>query len=174
MATKNKRPAFNTKNFIAKIGSSKTIVAYRPDHTVFAQGDPADAVFYIEKGEVQLSVLSKRGKQAVLAILGPGDFCGEGSLNGHPLRMASAVTMTECSIVRVERAVMLQALHDEPRFSDVFIVHLLHRSARAEEDMIDQLFNSSEKRLARLLLLLENFGNEGKPETVMPRISPES
>ena len=174
MTTKTKRPAFNTKGFIAKIGSAKTIAAFHPSHTVFAQGDPADSVFYIEKGKVQLSVLSKRGKEAVLAILGPGDFFGEGSLNGHPLRMASAMTMMDSSIVRIERGVMLQALHDEPRFSEVFILHLLHRNARAEEDMIDQLFNSSEKRLARLLLLLSNFGKEGKPEPVIPRISQET
>jgi CRP-like cAMP-binding protein len=174
MATKNKRPAFNTKNFLAKIGSARTTVFYRPNHTVFAQGDPADAVFYIEKGKVQVTVLSNRGKEAVLSILGPGDFFGEGCLNGQLQRMSSVATMTECSIGRVERATMLQALHDEPRFSDLFISYLLHRSARAEEDMIDQLFNSSEKRLARILLLLANFGKEGKPEPVIPRISQET
>jgi CRP/FNR family transcriptional regulator, cyclic AMP receptor protein len=174
MATKIKRMAFNTRNFLAKIGGDRAAALYRPNQTVFSQGDPADSVFYIEKGKVQVSVLSKRGKEAVLAILGPGDFFGEGSLNGQPQRMASVVTMTECSIVRIERAVMLQALHDEPRFSDLFISYLLHRSARAEEDMIDQLFNSSEKRLARILLLLANFGKEGKPEPVIPRISQET
>jgi CRP/FNR family transcriptional regulator, cyclic AMP receptor protein len=174
MATKIKRMAFNTRNFLAKIGGDRAAALYRPNQTVFSQGDPAASVFYIEKGKVQVSVLSKRGKEAVLAILGPGDFFGEGSLNGQPQRMASVVTMTECSIVRIERAVMLQALHDEPRFSDLFISYLLHRSARAEEDMIDQLFNSSEKRLARILLLLANFGKEGKPEPVIPRISQET
>jgi CRP/FNR family transcriptional regulator, cyclic AMP receptor protein len=174
MATKIKRMAFNTRNFLAKIGGDRAAALYRPNQTVFSQGDPADSVFYIEKGKVQVSVLSKRGKEAVLAILGPGDFFGEGSLNGQPQRMASVVTMTECSIVRIERAVMLQALHDEPRFSELFILYLLHRSARAEEDMIDHLFNSSEKRLARVLLQLANFGKEGKPEPVIPRISQET
>jgi CRP-like cAMP-binding protein len=174
MATKTKRPAFNAKGFLAKIGGARTAAFYRPGQTVFSQADPADSVFYLEKGKVQVSVLSARGKEAVLAILGPGDFFGEGSLNGQPQRMASVVTMTECSIVRIERAAMLQALHDEPRFSDLFILYLLHRSARAEEDMIDQLFNSSEKRLARILLLLANFGKEGKPEPVIPRISQET
>jgi CRP/FNR family cyclic AMP-dependent transcriptional regulator len=174
MATKTKKTAFSAKSFLAKIGGDRTTTFYRPNQTVFAQGDPADSVFYIEKGKVQVSVLSKRGKEAVLAILGPGDFFGEGALNGQPQRMASVATMTECSIVRLERAAMLQALHDEPRFSDLFISYLLHRSARAEEDMIDQLFNSSEKRLARILLLLANFGKEGKPEPVIPRISQET
>jgi len=174
MAIKTKRSAFNTKSFLAKLGSARTVAFYRANHTVFAQGDLADAVFYIEKGKVQVTVLSNRGKEAVLAILGPGDFFGEGTLNGHPQRMVSVVTMTECSIVRVERAAMVQALHDEPRFSDLFISYLLHRSARAEEDMIDQLFNSSEKRLARILLLLANFGKDGKPEPVIPRISQET
>jgi CRP-like cAMP-binding protein len=174
MATKIKRMAFNTRNFLAKIGGDRAAALYRPNQTVFSQGDPADSVFYIEKGKVQVSVLSKRGKEAVLAILGPGDFFGEGCLNGQPQRMASVATMTECSIVRLERAAMLQALHDEPIFSDLFISYLLHRSARAEEDMIDQLFNSSEKRLARILLLLANFGKEGKPEPVIPRISQET
>jgi CRP/FNR family cyclic AMP-dependent transcriptional regulator len=174
MATKTKRTAFSAKNFLAKIGGARTAAFYRPNQTVFSQGDPADSVFHIEKGKVQISVLSKRGKEAVLAILGPGDFFGEGALNGQLQRMASVATMTECSIVRIERAVMLQALHDEPRFSDLFISYLLHRSARAEEDMIDQLFNSSEKRLARILLLLANFGKEGKPEPVIPRISQET
>ena len=173
MATKTKKTAFSAKSFLAKIGGDRTTTFYRPNQTVFAQGDPADSVFYVERGKVQISVLSKRGKEAVLAILGPGDFFGEGSLNGQPQRMASVVTMTECSIVRIERAVMLHALHDEPRFSDLFILYLLHRSARAEEDMIDQLFNSSEKRLARVLLLLSNFGKEGKPEPIIPRISQE-
>jgi CRP/FNR family transcriptional regulator, cyclic AMP receptor protein len=174
MATKTKRTAFNAKGFLAKIGGDRADAFYRPDHTVFSQGDPADSVFHIEKGKVQVSVLSKRGKEAVLAILGPGDFFGEGCLNGQSQRMTSVVTMTECSIVRIERAAMLQALHDEPKFSDLFIAYLLQQSARAEEAMIDQLFNSSEKRLARLLLLLSNFGKEGKPEPVIPRISQET
>jgi CRP/FNR family cyclic AMP-dependent transcriptional regulator len=173
MATKIKRAAFNAKNFLAKIGSSKTIATYPPKQRIFSQGDPADSIFYIEKGKIQVSVLSKRGKEAVLAILGPGDFFGEGCLNGHPQRMVSVVTMEECSIVRLPRATMLQALHDEPKFSDMFISYLLRRSARAEEDMIDQLFNSSEKRLARLLLLLANFGKEGKIEPLIPPISQE-
>jgi CRP-like cAMP-binding protein len=173
MATKIKRAAFNAKIFIAKMGGTKTITSYPPKHTIFSQGDPADSIFYIEKGKVQVSVLSKRGKEAVLAILGPGDFFGEGCLNGHPQRMVSVMTMEECSIVRIERAAMLQSLHDEPRFSDLFIAYLLRRSARAEEDMIDQLFNSSEKRLARLLLLLANFGKDGKIEPVIPPISQE-
>jgi CRP/FNR family transcriptional regulator, cyclic AMP receptor protein len=174
MTTKTKRLTFSTKSLLAAIGGGKTIAFYTANHTVFAQGDPADAVYFIERGRVRISVLSQRGKEAVLAILGPGDFFGEGCLRGPPQRLMSAMTMTECSIVRLERAAMAQALNDEPRLSEMFISYLLHRVARSEEDMIDQLLNSSEKRLARVLLQLASFGKNGKPEAIIPRISQET
>jgi CRP/FNR family transcriptional regulator, cyclic AMP receptor protein len=147
---------------------------YRKKHVIFAQGSPADAVFYIEKGKVKLTVLSTRGKEAVVAILGAGDFFGEGSLAGQPLRMATATSMTECSIVRAQREFMIRMLHDEPTLSELFMSYLLSRNVRIEEDLVDQLFNSSEKRLARILLLLTRFGKDGQHELVIPRISQET
>jgi len=141
---------------------------------VFSQGDPANAIFYIQKGKVKLTVVSTRGKEAVVAILGVGDFFGEGCLAGQTLRMATASTMGECSVMRLEKERTIRLLHDEPAFSELFIAHLLARSIRIEEDLVDQLFNSSEKRLARVLLLLANFGKEGKPELVIPKVSQET
>jgi CRP-like cAMP-binding protein len=149
-------------------------VALHNQQIVFSQGDPADAVFCIQKGKTQLKVVSKQGKEAILAILGVGDFFGEGCLAGQPLRMSTAVAVTECSVLRIEKSAMIAALQDEPVFSALFIAYLLTRNVRIEEDLIDQLFNSSEKRLARLLLLLANFGKEGKPEPVIPKVSQES
>jgi CRP/FNR family transcriptional regulator, cyclic AMP receptor protein len=141
---------------------------------VFSQGDTADAVFYIEKGKIELRVLSQQGKEAILASLGVGDFFGEGCLAGQPLRMATAVAAAESSVMRVEKSAMIAMLREEPVFSALFMSYLLTRNTRIEEDLVDQLFNSSEKRLARLLLLLANFGKEGKPEPVIPKVSRET
>jgi CRP/FNR family cyclic AMP-dependent transcriptional regulator len=141
---------------------------------IFSQGDPADAIFYIQKGKVKLTVLSKQGKEAVVAILGVGDFFGEGCLAGQPLRMATAISMTSCSIMKLSKTDVIRTLHEQPSFSEVFVAHLLSRNIRIEEDLVDQLFNSSEKRLARVLLLLANFGKEGTPQTVIPKMSQET
>ena len=168
------RPSFDPNAFLARVEAGKTSVALHNQQIVFSQGDPADAVFCIQKGKIQLKVLSQQGKEAILAILGVGDFFGEGCLAGQPLRMSTAVAVTECSVLRIEKSAMIAALQDEPVFSALFIAYLLTRNVRIEEDLIDQLFNSSEKRLARLLLLLANFGKEGKPEPVIPKVSQES
>jgi CRP-like cAMP-binding protein len=146
-----------------------------PKHqTVFAQGEPADAVFYIQKGKVKITVISEQGKEAVIAILGPREFCGEGCLAGQPRRMATAATITECEILRLEKEAIIRVLHDEPAFSERFVSHLLARSIRVEGDLIDQLFNSSEKRLARALPLLANFGKEGRPEPILAKVSQQT
>lgn len=137
------------------------------------QGDPADAVFYIQEGKVRIAVVSKRGKEAVVALHGEGEFFGEGCLTGQPLRLATAKAMTACSIMRIDKATMVHVLRDEPKFSEFFMSYILARNARVEEDLVDQLFNSSEKRLARLLLLMANFGKEGRPETVITKVSQE-
>jgi CRP/FNR family cyclic AMP-dependent transcriptional regulator len=146
----------------------------RKEQTIFSQGDAADAVFYIQKGKVKLTVVSEQGKEAVVAIQGPDEFCGEGCLTGQPRRMATAAAMTECEIMRLEKGAIVRALHDEPAFSEMFVAHLLSRTIRVEEDLVDQLFNSSEKRLARALLLLANFGKEGRPEPVIANVSQET
>jgi CRP/FNR family transcriptional regulator, cyclic AMP receptor protein len=156
------------------VGKGKTLLEYRKRKTVFAQGDSADAVFYVQKGRVKLSVASAQGKEAVIAIMGPGDFLGEGCLAGQPLRLATATSLTECSLVRVEKKAVVQLLHTQSAFSEFFISYLLGRNLRIQEDLIDQLSNSSEKRLARLLLLLANFGKDGKSEPVIPKISQET
>jgi CRP/FNR family cyclic AMP-dependent transcriptional regulator len=168
------RPSFDPDAFLARVGAGKTSVALHNQQIVFSQGDPADAVFCIQKGKTQLKVLSQQGKEAILAIFGVGDFFGEGCLAGQPLRMSTAVAVTECSVLRIEKSAMIAALQDEPVFSALFIAYLLTRNVRIEEDLIDQLFNSSEKRLARVLLLLANFGKEGNPEPVVPKVSQES
>ena len=170
-----KKPApFDPGTYLVKVQGGETVKEYRKKQTIFVQGSPADAVFYIEKGKVKLTVLSARGKEAVVAILGSGDFFGEGSLAGQPLRMATATSMTECSILRVNKETMIRTLHDEHAFSELFMSYLLSRNTRIEEDLVDQLFNSSEKRLARILLLLTRFGKEGQHELVVPRISQET
>jgi CRP/FNR family cyclic AMP-dependent transcriptional regulator len=171
--SKPKAP-FDVKAFLTKANGGKTINSYRNNATIFVQGDPADAIFYIQKGKVKLTVVSKRGKEAVIALLGEGDFFGEGCLAGQPLRMATAVTLSNCSIMRLEKAGVVQLLHEEPLFSEMFVAHLLSRNIKIEEDLVDQLFNSSEKRLARVLLLLANFGKEGRPEEVIPKMSQET
>jgi CRP/FNR family transcriptional regulator, cyclic AMP receptor protein len=171
---KKNRAAFDPKIFLANVGEGKTISKYQKDKIVFSQGDVADAVFYIQQGKVKLTVVSEQGKEAVIAILGPGQFFGEGCLNGHPLRIATTRAVDESVITRLEKATMIATIHNEPEFSELFMTYLLSRSSRIEEDLIDQLFNSSEKRLARLLLLLANFGKEGRPEPIVGKFSQET
>lgn len=167
-------PVFNLENFLAKADGGRTVFTYLKEQAVFLQGDPADAVFYIQKGKIKISVLSEQGKQVVVGILGPKQFCGEGCLAGQPLRMATATTISGCQIMRIEKNSMIQVLKDEPLFSETFVAHLLKRNIRIEEDLVDQLFNSSEKRLARALLLLANFGKEDKPEPIITKVSQET
>lgn len=168
------RALFDPKIFLVKVGDGKTISKYRKNQTIFSQGQNADAIFYIQKGKVKLTVVSDQGKEAVIAILGPGDFFGEGCLNGHPLRLATTRSVDESIITRLEKATMIATIHNEPNFSELFMTYLLTRNSRIEEDLIDQLFNSSEKRLARLLLLLANFGKETKPEPIVGKVSQET
>jgi CRP-like cAMP-binding protein len=170
----NGKPPFDPQLFLARVGAGKTRTGLRRRQIVFSQGDTADAVFYIEKGKIELRVLSQQGKEAILASLGVGDFFGEGCLAGQPLRMATAVAAAESSVMQVEKSAMIAVLREEPVFSALFMSYLLTRNTRIEEDLVDQLFNSSEKRLARLLLLLANFGKEGKPEPVLPKVSQET
>jgi CRP-like cAMP-binding protein len=165
---------FDPSTFLATIGDGRKSLTVSRKQGVFTQGDPADAVFYIQKGKVRLSVVSKTGKEATIGILGDGNFFGEGSLAGQALRMGSAVAMTDCSLLRIDKKAMIDALHREHAFSDMFVAYLLARNIRYEEDLVDQLFNSSEKRLARVLLMLAHFGKEGVPETVVPKISQET
>jgi CRP-like cAMP-binding protein len=167
------KPPFDAKIFLTKIGRGRTLMDFRDGQAVFSQGDPADAVYYIQKGKLRLTVVSKQGKEAIIAILTAGNFFGEGCLAGQIKRMATATAMTDCAIMRLAKPEIIQVLHDEPVFSELFLHHLLSRNIRIEEDLVDQLFNSSEKRLARVLLLLANFGKEGKPEPVVAKISQE-
>src|SRR3984893_15125565 len=168
------KPPFDPQAFLAKANGGRTLSAYKINQIVFSQGEPADSIFYIQEGKVKLTVVSDQGKEAIVAILGTGDFCGEGCLAGQPLRMATAAAMETSAIMRVEKAAMIRLLHDEPEFSERFMSHLLARNIRVEADLVDQLFNSSEKRLARLLLILAKFGKEGKPEPVIAKISQET
>jgi len=174
MAAKKKAPVFDPVAFLSKVSEEKSTTELQIKQVVFRQGDPADAIFYIQKGKIKLTVLSKQGKEAVIAILGKGDFFGEGCLAGQPLRMATATAMSECSVVRMKKGRMVRVLQKEPTFSEMFVTYLLSRNIRIEEDLVDQLFNSSEKRLARVLLLLANFGKEGKPEPVVVKLSQET
>jgi CRP-like cAMP-binding protein len=173
MAIKRKA-SFDPKAFLAKVGEGRSIGDYHKDQTVFSQGDPADAVFYLQNGRVKLTVVSEQGKEAVVAIHGTNEFFGEGCLTSQALRIATVTTLTESVIVRLEKAAIIRVIHEEPAFSEMFIAHLLGRTLRVEADLVDQLFNSSEKRLARLLLLLANFGKEGKPEPIIAKISQET
>jgi CRP/FNR family cyclic AMP-dependent transcriptional regulator len=170
---KNKRN-FDPHAFLATIGEGRKVALFRRKQTIFTQGDSADAVFYVQTGKVKLAVVSKTGKEATIGILGEGDFFGEGSLAGQTLRMGSAIAMTDCTVLRIDKKAMMAALHREHELSDMFVAYLLARNIRYEEDLVDQLFNSSEKRLARILLLLARFGKEGRPETVVPKISQEA
>jgi CRP/FNR family cyclic AMP-dependent transcriptional regulator len=168
------RAAFDPKIFLAKVADGKTISKYRKDQIVFSQGAIADAVFYIQSGKIKLTVVSERGKEAVVGVLGPRHFCGEGCLNGHPLRVTTATAIEHSLLTRIPKAAMIAALHDHPEFSELFVADLLSRNSRIEEDLIDQLFNSSEKRLARALLLLANFGKEATTEPIIGKVSQET
>jgi CRP/FNR family transcriptional regulator, cyclic AMP receptor protein len=169
-----KRRKFNPQTFLSTIDDGRTITTFTKKQKIFAQGDPSDAVFYIQRGKVKLTVLSASGKEATIGIQNEGDFFGEGCLTGQPLRMCSASAMTDCAIMRIQKKSMMDVIHRERTFSDMFVAYLLIRNIRHEEDLVDQLFNSSEKRLARVLLLLAHFGKDGKPEVAIPKISQET
>lgn len=171
---KRKAKPFAPTTFLTKAGGGKTISKYQIDQPIFLQGDPADSVFYIQSGKVKVTVVSEQGKEAVVAILGPKEFCGEGCLAGQLRRMGTATAMMESEIMRLEKRAMIRVLHEEPAFSEMFVAYLLARTIRVEEDLVDQLFNSSEKRLARALLLLANFGKEGRPEPIIAKISQQT
>jgi CRP/FNR family cyclic AMP-dependent transcriptional regulator len=173
-AVMKKNRGFAPDTFLATIGDGRKILSVPKKHAIFAQGDRADSIFYIQTGKVKLTVVSQAGKEATIAIISEKNFFGEGSLAGQVLRMGSAEAMTDCDLLRVEKKAMMDALHREHAFSDMFVAYLLARNIRYEEDLVDQLFNSSEKRLARVLLLLARFGKEGIPETVVPKISQET
>ena len=173
MSVKKKRD-FDLKAFLATIGEGRKFVLVPKKQTIFAQGDPSDAVFYIQNGKVKLTVVSNDGKEATIGILSEGDFFGEGCLAGQSRRMASATALTDAAVLRIEKSAMMRVLHREHTLSDMFVAYLLARNIRYEEDLVDQLFNSSEKRLARILLLLAHFGKEGTPETVVPKIGQET
>jgi len=166
--------AFDPQAFLATVSQGRSVADYRKGSVVFQQASPADAVFYIQKGKIKISVASKQGKEAVVALLGPGEFFGEGCLIGQPLRLATAKAMTDSEVLRVGKAEIIRVLHDEPSFGELFIAHLLTRNSRVEEDLVDQLFNSSEKRLARTLLLLANFGKDGGPQPITTPMSQET
>ncbi len=166
--------SFDPKAFLASVGAGRSITKSREGELIFSQGDPADALFYIQKGKVKITTISEHGKEAVVAILNAGDFFGEGCLAGQPLRISTAAAMIDTLAARLDKAAVIRVLHDEPAFSELFMTYLLARNIRMEADLIDQLFNSSEKRLARLLLLLANFGKEGKPQPVVAKISQET
>jgi CRP-like cAMP-binding protein len=181
MNRKTKRPAklparlpFDPKEFLSKVNGGQRIFDYRKDQNVFRQGDPADAVFYIQSGKVKKTVVSEQGKEAVVALLGAGDFFGEGCLAGETLRLSTVAALSKCTIARISKVDITRVIHEEPAFAELFIAHLLGRNSRVEEDLVDQLFNSSEKRLARTLLLLANFGKESKPEPIIAKVSQET
>jgi CRP/FNR family cyclic AMP-dependent transcriptional regulator len=165
---------FDPAVFLETAAKGRAVATHQTKQVIFAQGDAADSVIYIKSGKVKVTVVSKHGKEAVIAILGPDEFLGEGCLIGQPKRLATATAMTECVTMRVEKTEIMRVLHDEPAFSQMFVSHILARNARVEEDLVDQLFNSTEKRLARVLLLLANFGKEGRPEPIIAKISQET
>jgi CRP/FNR family transcriptional regulator, cyclic AMP receptor protein len=173
MTRKAKLP-FDPKEFLLKVNGGQRIFDYRKDQIIYRQGDPADTVFYIQSGRVKKTVVSEQGKEAVVALLGPGDFFGEGCLAGEAVHLSTVATLTKCTIARMSKADITRVIHEEPAFAELFIAHLLARNSRVEEDLVDQLFNSSEKRLARVLLLLANFGKEGRPVPVIAKISQET
>jgi CRP/FNR family transcriptional regulator, cyclic AMP receptor protein len=174
VAASKKLIKFDTKAFLSTINGGRKIEAFPKNQTIFSQGDSADAVFYIKEGKVKLTVVSKSGKEATIGILNKGDFFGEGCLTGQPLRLCSAAAMTDCSVMKIDKKSMVDVLHREPAFSKMFVAYLLARNIRYEEDLVDQLFNSSEKRLARILLLLAHFGKEGVPQNLIANISQET
>jgi CRP/FNR family cyclic AMP-dependent transcriptional regulator len=165
---------FDPEAFLAEASLGHSVSEYRSGDVIFAQGDRADDIFFVQAGKVKIAVVSRQGKEAVVGVLSAGNFFGEGTLAGQQVRMSTAIAMDECTIVRLSKSAMVSTLHDQPTFSAFFIAHLLSRNLRIEEDLVDQLFNSSEKRLARILLLLANFGKEGRPETVIPNITQET
>jgi len=171
---KKSKPKFDPEVFLAKADGGLTISKHGKGQVVFAQGDPADSVFYIREGRVKITVMSDQGKEAVVAFLKAGDFIGEGCLTGRPRRVSTARAVEDSIITRMDKATMVRVLRDEPSFSELFTAHLLARTLRVEEDLVDQLFNSSEKRLARALLLLANFGKDGKQEPVIAKVSQET
>jgi cAMP-binding proteins - catabolite gene activator and regulatory subunit of cAMP-dependent protein kinases len=173
-ASARKRGEFDPKKFLATIGEGRKVVVFSKKETIITQGDAADTVFYIQEGKVRLTVVSENGKEATIGVLSAGDFFGEGCLAGQIIRMSSAKAMTDCELLRIEKPAMVEVLHREHALSDMFVSYLLGRNIRYEEDLVDQLFNSSEKRLARVLLLLAHFGKEGVPQAVIPRISQET
>jgi len=168
------KETFDAQVSLGKVGTGKAILEFEKGRKVFEQGDAADAIYYVQKGKIKLTVMSDQGKEAVVGILEPGQFFGESCLTGHKLRISTTTAMEHCVITAIKRAAMITLLHDEPTFSEFFIEHLLTRNIRIEEDLIDQLFNSSERRLARMLLLLANFGKEGVPQRITPNISQET
>lgn len=170
----DKKLLFDPESFLATADRGKTISEYETNHVLFLQGEPSDSVFYIQSGKVKVTVLSEHGKEAVIAMLGAGDFCGERCLAGQAIRTEAATAMSDCAVVRIEKAIIVRLIHEEPAFAERLISHLLDRNNRIESDLIDQLFNSSEKRLARLLLTMANFGKEGRPEPIVPMISQET
>ena len=174
MAKAKKKRQFDPRVFLSTVDGGRTITSYRPNQKVFSQGEPADSVFYIQEGKVKVLVISHQGKEAVVALQGKGDFFGEGCLTGQPLRLATVTAITESTIMRIDKATMVRVLRDEPKFSEMFMAYILTRNARVEEDLVDQLFNSSEKRLARVLVLMANFGKEAKPEPILAKISQET
>ena len=173
MVPTRKQP-FDAKVFLSEVNGGRTISQYRKNQIIFAQGDPSDSIFYIQTGKVKVTVVSKQGREAIVAILGTDDFFGEGCLVGQPRRLGTATAMTEAVIMRLGKMTVTEVIHKEAAFSEMFIAHLLSRTARVESDLVDQLFNSSEKRLARLLLLLANFGKDGRSDAVIAKISQET
>ncbi len=174
MVAAKKLSKFDSKAFLSTIDGGRKILDFSKKQTIFAQGDSSDAVFYVQQGKVKLTVVSKMGKEATVGILSEGYFFGEGCLTGQLLRMCSATALTDCSVMRIDKKSTVEVLHREHSFSDMFVAYLLTRNIRYEEDLVDQLFNSSEKRLARVLLLLAHFGKDGKPEVAIPKISQET
>jgi CRP-like cAMP-binding protein len=168
------KPSFDPKAFLAKVGNGKAVLKFKKNQHIFEQGEAADTIFYIQAGKVKVTVISDHGKEAVVGILEAGQFFGEGCLNGQPLRIATTTALEECTITSIAKQAMIATLHNEPQFSELFVAYLLSRNSRIQEDLIDQLFNSSEKRLARLLVLLANFGKEGSPQPINPNINQET
>ncbi len=174
VAAAKKRSKFDHRAFLSTIDRGRRIVTRAKKQTIFAQGNSADSVFYIQRGRIRLTVVAASGKEATIGLLKEGDFFGEGCLTGQPFRMCSAIAMTDCELMRIDKKSMMEVIHREHAFSDIFVAYLLARNIRYEEDLVDQLFNSSEKRLARILLLLAHFGKDGKPEVAIPQVSQET
>lgn len=174
MAKSKTSKPFSVDVFLSTVDGGRSVTEYRKNRKIFSQGDAADAVYYVQQGQVKVFVISEHGKEAVVALHGKGDFFGEGCLTGQALRLATAAAMTDCIIMRINKAAVVRVLHDEPKFTEMFLSYILARNARVEEDLVDQLFNSSEKRLARVLLLMANFGKEGRLEPILTKISQET